>query len=351
MILRALAVLAGAALLVAAAHVTIEHTGGYAEPHAILTMGIALGVAFSSLCIGVAWSHRQYTIAALLIISVICGEGFGLLATAHRIVDATEQRQAPLRDVVKLRETAEKRVAIARTALGELNDQSPRLVAALAAQKAVASEIADKAALRGCAANCRKLLEQQALTAANDVAAAREAITQKRDVAVANLADAAAALAVLPPPRSATPLADRLGVPAWSLDVLAAVLGSLGANGLGAALIAFGGHAPHRRRVIDVSPIAMPQPQHQPVRDEHRHIAAFAEAQLAPSAHGRLTIDEMFEAYSSHCAGRCVDPLPAQRVGALFGELVQHLGLHVEQVDGEPVIIGLAVKQQKLIAA
>jgi hypothetical protein len=45
MIYRGIAILAGVTILAAAAHVTIEHTGGYSTPHAILTMAIAGGVS------------------------------------------------------------------------------------------------------------------------------------------------------------------------------------------------------------------------------------------------------------------------------------------------------------------
>jgi hypothetical protein len=44
MIYRGIAILAGVTIL-AAAHVTIEHTGSYSTPHAILTMAIAGGVS------------------------------------------------------------------------------------------------------------------------------------------------------------------------------------------------------------------------------------------------------------------------------------------------------------------
>jgi hypothetical protein len=44
MILRGIAFAAGLALLAATAHTTIGATGGYAGPHAVLTLAIAAGV-------------------------------------------------------------------------------------------------------------------------------------------------------------------------------------------------------------------------------------------------------------------------------------------------------------------
>ena len=49
--------------------------------------------------------------------------------------------------------------------------------------------------------------------------------------------------------RSATPLADRIGVKPWVLDLIAAALLSLGANGLAAVLMAFGSRPGPQRGV------------------------------------------------------------------------------------------------------
>lgn len=42
-----------------------------------------------------------------------------------------------------------------------------------------------------------------------------------------------------PLPASATPLADRISIPAWALDLIMAGLLYIGANGLAGTLIAF----------------------------------------------------------------------------------------------------------------
>jgi MarR family len=47
----------------------------------------------------------------------------------------------------------------------------------------------------------------------------------------------------VPQQRSAAPLADRLGVQAWAIDLIAALLLSVGANGLAATLIAWSASA------------------------------------------------------------------------------------------------------------
>ncbi len=56
-----------------------------------------------------------------------------------------------------------------------------------------------------------------------------------------------------PLPASATPLADRLGLPAWALDLIMAGLLSVGANGLAGTLIAYGAHISAPQEMSDTS--------------------------------------------------------------------------------------------------
>lgn len=58
---------------------------------------------------------------------------------------------------------------------------------------------------------------------------------------------AKAEVASNPLPASATPLADRLGWAPWVLDLIMAGLLSVGANGLAAALVAFGAHGGEKK--------------------------------------------------------------------------------------------------------
>src|SRR6185503_6051508 len=87
-----------------------------------------------------------------------------------------------------------------------------------------------KAADKGCFAICRQLLQAQVNTAAVEVAAARAEIEAKRAVPEDKLKQAQAALAMLPLPPSATPLADRLGITGWTLELSQAWLASLAAT-------------------------------------------------------------------------------------------------------------------------
>ena len=80
--------------------------------------------------------------------------------------------------------------------------------------------------------NCRQLLQAQVDAAAGEVVAARAEIASGKKVLEDDLEAARTALASMKPPVSDTPLADRLGLPGWKIDLLAAALASLAANGL-----------------------------------------------------------------------------------------------------------------------
>jgi hypothetical protein len=240
--LRVSAFVVGIALLGATAHVTIHHTGGYGSAHAALTLAIAAGVGVGALCIGAAWAAQRIGLATWLVLAICAGEAFGFLSTAERLVVAREALQAPLRVAQEAFTRARARVAEATQALAALPGTSPRLDAALAAKTAADAAAVAKSAERGCAENCRRLLQAQVDASALEVDAARAEVDAIRKRFQGDLVDAHVGLTRLQVPISATPLADRLGLPAWFLDLLTAGLGSIAANGLACGLIAFAAH-------------------------------------------------------------------------------------------------------------
>jgi hypothetical protein len=69
-----------------------------------------------------------------------------------------------------------------------------------------------------------------------------------------------------------TPLADRLGIEPWKIDVLIAALGSIAINGLACGLMIFGAHG---RRVPTVMPeVITPVPAPVPVRSRLKLVAS-----------------------------------------------------------------------------
>jgi hypothetical protein len=83
---RARAISVGALILAAVAHVTIQSTGGYGTPHSWVTMAVATGVAVASVFSGMAWTEGRQTIAVLLILAIVAGVAYGLVATAERLI-------------------------------------------------------------------------------------------------------------------------------------------------------------------------------------------------------------------------------------------------------------------------
>ena len=354
MMLRAVSVVVGLGLLIATAHVTIEHTGGYETPHAILTMAIAIGVAVGALAIGSAFGHRRYAVAVCIALSLIAGEAFGLLRTAERLVEAREIAQAPLRLKEQERAKAVQRVERAETTLAGMGETSPRIAAALAAKQVADQAVAESAAKRGCASNCRKLLEAQLVAAGVELKAARAALNAQRNTARIELQTAREALARFPVVRSSTPLADRLGLPSWGLDVLMAVLGSLGANGLGAALLAFGGHsgavpAKHPQGSKEQA-ATMFSPAIPNVRE---HTSAYCLERLQPAEGRYTTLRDIHDEYFRWCRAHNHPALASKELGQALADLFKAAGLTVSQVDSQPVVLGVELKaaEPKLIEA
>lgn len=197
---RFAAVCAGVAILAASTRNVIDanHLTG---SDATLVAALAAGVAAAS----IALPRASRWMAVALVVALLAGEGFGLLSSAERIIERRETASSVITGTNDVRTSAQSRLTAALAAQGNQRDMAVEAVA-----------------MPSCARECRALLDRQATDIASEVAAAR------------------AALDKAPKSRSATPLADRLGVQPWALDLFAAALLSIGANGLAAALIAVG---------------------------------------------------------------------------------------------------------------
>jgi hypothetical protein len=95
-------------------------------------MAVATGVAVASVFSGMAWTEGRQTIAVLLILAIVAGVAYGLVATAERLITSREDTQAPLRRIAEDRARAQRRVDDAVKARTALPSSSPRLERALA---------------------------------------------------------------------------------------------------------------------------------------------------------------------------------------------------------------------------
>lgn len=202
--MRAVAIAAGVILLSSATWAAIE-AAGLTGAHLWLMVALAIGTAGGAVVLG--RSAGRWTL--LVIPAVLAGEASGMLATAERIIRAREQSAGVVIDAQVAARGREARIADARADLAK-HDR----------------EAISKIAERHCADKCKALLDET-----------RGKLDAALQAAYALPIDANAG-------RSPAPLADRLGIAPWLLDLIAAGLMTVGANGLAVILIAWGAHGP-----------------------------------------------------------------------------------------------------------
>jgi len=141
------------------------------------------------------------------------------------------------------------------------------------------------------------------------------------------LREARTALSALPNTRSVSPLADKLGLPAWTLDLLAAALASLSVNLLGATLIAFAAHGKHRLTlspVLDsVEPMELIAPP--PPVSTREHAANFIATCLHRDPSSKIHARDLHAAYLEYC--RALAETPRSDIGVELAVLLRALGL------------------------
>jgi hypothetical protein len=343
-LIRSLAFIVGVGNLAAVAHVTIVSTGGYGEPAAAMVVALACGVAVGAVAIGIAVSHRRRTLAVCLVIALLAGEGFGLLRTADMLVTSRDAQQAPIRDA-----EAKHAAAVARVAAAAKSDAVAK---AEAAKATIDANAMAKAAEIGCRKECRGVLEAQVAAASRAVEAARSAVQAEIEAARADLGDN-------PRPASASPLADRLGVPAWALDLVLAGLGSVGCNGLAACLVAFAAHAPRSkprdlgqpRYSVPALDLGRPRPTVEVLEPRLGEIDAFMLARVTRVRGAQVSWSDLFTEYLAWCRAEGLEAANVEAFGRSLDALRHELGLRVRKHDGDVFFVGLGINRLRLIAS
>ena len=224
----------GGTILAATTNATITTSGGYLASQALIVAALSGGVFAGAYAIGSGRVAARFSIA--IIAALVSGEIYNLAATAERTIVVREAAAAPLKDLAAKRSEALKR-------LDDLEHGAPHsakldlaranLADAKAAVEAEAKDIR-------CGKQCQR---KQGL--ADDAARAVELAIPGAEADRTKAIEAAKAeLAANPLPASATPLADRLGVAPWIVDLAMSGLLSIGANGLAGVLIALGSSVP-----------------------------------------------------------------------------------------------------------
>jgi hypothetical protein len=216
-----------------------------------------------------------------------------------------------------------------------------------------------KSAERGCVENCRRLLQAQADAAEQEVTRARGDMDRQKRDAAARVANAKAAVDALKPPTSATPLADRLGWPAWILDLLQSALGSIAANGLACFLMVFGAHRPQKqaepteaqepvRSEIEVKPAATAPSRTRANKRKDNGRASddpllqakeLAVARLTPDDDASTNIKDVLRAYATWCKSGNLKQLPTEAMASAMDSL-----FGVEKDGKDYVVLGVSLK-------
>jgi hypothetical protein len=196
-----------------------------------------------------------------------------------------------------------------------------------------------KASEPGCASNCRQLLQAQVEQGAAEVTAARAEVEAMTAAAAQRLALAQAGLTASAPPESATPLADRLGLPGWKLDLTEAGLVSVALNGLGALLLFFAAHG-WRRPAIGASAATL-LPIDVGPRDAASEADLFARSVFLPKEDGQVRVAEIKQRYGEWCESQGMDPLSDHDIGRALSALFSKVGLYRRGRGANAVITGI----------
>jgi hypothetical protein len=81
-------------------------------------LALALGAVTAALVVSEAWQSGRRALALCLVLSLVAGEGFGLIMGAERLLSAREERQRAASEVNTARWIATVRVESASSALG-----------------------------------------------------------------------------------------------------------------------------------------------------------------------------------------------------------------------------------------
>ena len=357
---RVLAAVVGLAILAFVVHAGIMASGGYGTTAALLMIGLGAGLAAGALAVGVAWEEGRRRLGWCLVAALAAGEAWALLQTGERTIAHRDQQQVPLHDAAGKRAKALERVKTAEASLAAIGE-TPRLKKAETAKAAADAAVVAKASEKGCLTNCRQLLQAQVDAATAEVAAARAAIETARPGAEGRVKQARSDLALLPLPPSASPLADRLGIEPWKLDIAAAALASLAANGLAAFLLAFAAHGRARRPVVidatspfvvdattapAVAAALIAEATPAATRAPKDEADLFARTTFRPHRTGRVSLAEIRAAYRAWCGKHGLDPLPDSEIGPALSALFSSVGLYRRGDGADAAIAGIDWKEQ-----
>jgi hypothetical protein len=354
-------VAAGLLALAASCAMSLTASGGLSSQSAPGLIAMAVVLAVGAAAIGHALAGRHVGIAIVIGLGMLAGEAGAMLQTAQRVTAAREAMRGPLAALALKRQAAVDELTKAEAAKPGPSNRS-RLDAAERAKAEAEKAVRDKSADKGCRENCRLLLQAAVDSAAREVEAARSEIADhdaKQGAAITTRVEAArAALAALPAPQSATPLADNTGLPEWLLDTIEALALSLAINLPASALIALGVKMGARRepQTVDTTAVdlayvkpadslgrsVLPAPK-APMREAAIEAERFGVAMLRPAKGARLSPGELRAAYIGWCDANGAEPLPMSEIAPALGALFRKAGI---AIGADGVAVGVKINTQ-----
>jgi hypothetical protein len=337
MIWRALTTVAGLAVVVAATHANVRHSGGYGTTDSWLAIAVSALLAVGMGYVAKEWRHGSKIGLILLTVCLLAGETYWLLLNTERELQTRADQERPFQEAHDKRAKAQKRI-------DEAKEEKKRADEAALTQ----------AALPGCSANCAKLL------------------TDAREAARIELDNARAALAVLPKDGTSVSLADNLGVSRWSWDLFMASLRGLaiigGSLAIGLALhprrkaephITLAGprqveiakveemqtvsappkRASRPRRGLHSSPLAITA---RPV-NEREHVSHLLRIALRPDPSAEMSLRQLNDRYPRWCQEHSLDPLPPAQLGQQLRSIIDAIGLECVPTEKDVIIRGAAL--------
>lgn len=354
---------AGLLALSASCYMAVMASGGLQSPSApaLIAMAVILGVGAASVGTAVAGGHTG--IAIVISLGMLAGEAGAMIQTAQRVTAAREASRAPMVALEFKRKAALAELASALAVKPQMTDHS-RLDVAEKAKAEVERAVREKSAEAGCRENCRLLLQSSVDNARRELEAAREDVARQaanQSAAIAKRIEIAkAVVAALPPPQSATPLADYTGVPEWFYDVLEALALSFSINLPASALIALGvkmGRAPQKAEpaketdnaiILEEVPTSgggvqrprLQSPKLAKDRDPATEAERFGLAMLRPAENSRLSPADIRAAYVEWCQRSGKEPLAVEIIAPALGKLFRSARIRFEN----GVAVGVAVR-------
>lgn len=249
--LRILAGIVGAGIIACVTNAAVSAIGGINTPTGPLLVALAFGLVAGSMCAGFAWHNGRKAMAIALAVTLLTGETYALLNTGERELEARDAKQAPVRAAMATREK------LSREAQTPVIVTTDRLAAAQKALDEVNTDARVKIATASCVKLCKQELAEQREAASKEVEAARAELYAMRKASSEKAEATKVALAALPSAAAVSPLAARLNVADWLLDLIRAALFSVSANGLGAFLLAFAAHRGTVVRAVEAKAVEL----------------------------------------------------------------------------------------------